>query len=157
MALKDELGLREGFHTLEHEALLNIYFTSSCIKKAATEFFRAYGLTDVQFNLMMLLWYQSPEGGGLTQVDLSRMMLVNRANITTLIDRMEKADLVKRTAAPGDRRCHIVRLTANGEKLLRDVEKAYRENVRSIMGPLNTSQLTRLIAMLERIRTSLTE
>jgi MarR family 2-MHQ and catechol resistance regulon transcriptional repressor len=154
MKLHEELGLRRGFTLLPHEALLNIYYTSSRIKKRAGEFFRQYGLTDVQFNLMMLLIYQSEEHEGLTQVDLSRMMLVNRANITTLIDRMEKADLVMREPVPGDRRYNIVKLTEHGRQKVAEVEAAYAAEVEKIMAPLNESELQALSEMLERIRES---
>ena len=90
MALEQELGLRKPIKLLAHRALLNIYYTASCLKKRADEFFRGFGLTDVQFNVMMLLQYQSGPEGGLSQAQLSDMMLVNRANVTSLIDRMER-------------------------------------------------------------------
>ena len=99
MSLKEELKLKKGFDIVEHEALLNIYYTASLLKKRADVFFKTFGLTDVQFNVMMLLHYHSGTQDGLSQAQLSDMMLVNRANITTLIDRMEKASLVMRTSA----------------------------------------------------------
>ena len=111
MSLEFELCLRRPFALLAHEALLNIYYSASCIKKKAGEFLRPFVLTDVQFNLMMLLKYQVDKDEGLSQAQLSSMMLVNRANITSLIDRMEKAGLAIRTPAPSDRRSNIVKLT----------------------------------------------
>jgi MarR family 2-MHQ and catechol resistance regulon transcriptional repressor len=155
VGLKEELGLKIPFTVAAHEALLSIFFTGSLIKKRAREFFSAYGITDVQFNLMMLLMYHSGEDGGLTQADLSRMMLVNRANITSLIDRMEKANLVVRTSVPGDRRYNSIRLTAHGKRILLDVEDEYAREVGKIMGALNDSEIRDLIGDLERIRTSL--
>ena len=62
-------------------------------KGNAYGFFGAYRITDVQFNLPMLVRYQGGEEGNLEQVDLNRMMLVNRANVTAIIDRLEKAGL----------------------------------------------------------------
>ena len=118
MSLESELCLRRPFTLLAHEALLNIYYSASRLKKKAGEFFRPFGLTDVQFNLMMLLKYQGGQEEGLSQAQLSSMMLVNRANVTSLIDRMEKIDLVIRTPAPTDRRSNIVKLTKRGWGLL---------------------------------------
>ena len=129
MALEQELGLKKGFGVLEHEAILNIYYTASRIKKKAGDFFRGFGLTDVQFNVLMLLIHQSGEQGGLNQAQLSDMMLVNRANITSLIDRMEKAKLVERTAAD-DRRYNIVKLTGQGRKLFAKVEPLYARQIK---------------------------
>ena len=71
---------------------------------------------------ILLLKYQTSDNKGMTQATISKMMLVNRANITMLVDRMEKGDLVTRTAAPGDRRSNIVIMTEKGKKLLDEVE-----------------------------------
>ena len=152
MSLENELGLKKGFQSVSHEALLNVYHTASRIRKKAAEFFRDSPLTDVQFNLMVLLSDHADETGGLTQVQLSRMMLVNRPNITSLIDRMERTRLVVRTPAAGDRRYNLVRLTPHGRKLLSKVEDTYAREVRKIMGALKKSEQKTLIEMLERVR-----
>ena len=152
MSLEHELGLSKPIALLAHEALLNIYYTASCLKKQAGEFFRSFGLTDVQFNTLMLLHHQSGPEGGLSQAQLSDMMLVNRANTTALIDRMEKANLVVRTAAASDRRYNIVKLTAHGKKLLAEVEPLYAEEVKKIMAALKEAEQKKLITMLEKIR-----
>ena len=154
MALEQELSLKKGFEVLEHEAILNIYYTGSCIKKKADEFFRVFGLTDVQFNVMMLLHHQSGSEEGLSQAQLSDMMLVNRANITSLIDRMEKAGLVARTAAR-DRRYKIVKMTTQGKKLFAKVEPVYAKQVQEMIAPLPEAEQKRLIQMLEKIRSRL--
>ena len=151
MGLEQELGLKKGFRVLEHESVLNIYFTASQMKKGADEFFRAFGLTDVQFNVMMLLHYQSDANGGLSQAQLSRMMLVNRANITSLIDRMEKAELVTRTTAD-DRRYNIIKMTTKGQKLFAKVEPIYGKLVKEKMSTITKTEQKQLIAILEKLR-----
>lgn len=155
MGLQEELGLKAGINIPSHEALLNVYFTASCLKKYADQFFAPFGLTDVQFNMMMLLKYQSGSADGLSQADLSRMMLVNRANITSLVDRMEKTGFVKRTADPNDRRYHIVVLTSKGLKKLEEVEPLYSSEVKKVMSPLKEADQKKLISFLESVRTSL--
>ena len=156
MTLEQELGLKKPFSVLEHEAILNIYYTGSQIKKKADELFRSFSLTDVQFNVMALLYHHSGPEKGLSQAQLSDMMLVNRANITSLIDRMEKADLVVRTASPDDRRYNIVKLTSRGKKLFVRVDPLYVKEVRKIMASLKGAEQRKLIKMLEKIRSRLT-
>jgi DNA-binding MarR family transcriptional regulator len=155
MKLSKELGFRHDFSSPSHEALLNIYYSASQARKRSAEFFQSYGLTDVQFNLMMLLRHQSHADGGLSQVELSRMMLVNRANITAIIDRMEKAELVNRSAVAGDRRRKSVHLTERGLRLLRDIEADYHEEVRTIMNVLGPKEIMQLVSMLEKVRANL--
>jgi DNA-binding MarR family transcriptional regulator len=137
--------------------MLNIYYTASCLKKRADEFFRAFGLTDVQFNVMMLLAHQSGAEAGLSQAQLSDMMLVNRANVTSLIDRMEKADLVVRTAAANDRRYNIIKMTGKGKRLFAKVEPLYGKQVQQIMATLKTREQKQLAAMLAKVRGELSK
>ena len=157
MALKEELKLKKGFDIVEHEALLNIYYTASLLKKRADVFFKTFGLTDVQFNVMMLLHYHSGTQDGLSQAQLSDMMLVNRANITTLVDRMEKASLVMRTSISGDRRTNIIKMTVKGKKLFEKVEPLYAEMVKQIMAGFKQSEQKKLITILEKVRANLKE
>lgn len=155
MSLKDELKLKKDFETTEHEALLNIYHSASLLKKQAAAFFSEHATTDVQFNLLLLLYRNSDATGGLTQVQLSDMMLVNRANITSLIDRMENAGLVARTDDPADRRSNIIRLTSKGRKLIEKIEKDYIDEIRRIMSVLKDNEMKNLITMLEKVRANL--
>ena len=157
MALKEELKLKKGFDIVEHEALLNIYYTASLLKKRADVFFKTFGLTDVQFNVMMLLHYHSGTQEGLSQAQLSDMMLVNRANITTLVDRMEKVSLVMRTSALEDRRTNIIKLTPKGKKLFTKAEPLYAQQVQQVMSGVARPEQKKLIAVLEKVRANISK
>jgi DNA-binding MarR family transcriptional regulator len=160
MALKEELGLKTNFASPAHEALLNIYYTASIMKKRADEFFGQYGITDVQFNMMNLLYYESGstssprdgKEGGLSQAQISDMMLVNRANITSLVDRMEKAGLVVRTSHAKDRRYNIIKLTSKGKNLYTKVEPHYLKKVKEAMASLDVADTRKLTTILEKVR-----
>lgn len=153
MGLKKELHLEKSFHSIEHEALLNLYYTSICIKKHAMDFFSSYELTDVQFNLMMMIKYHGGDEG-LSQARLSEMMMVNRANVTGLIDRLEKIGMVKRTAAE-DRRYNMIQLTSKGRKLLDKANPSYDKEVQKVMGVLSKADLKKLIEACEKLRKNL--
>lgn len=153
MGLKEELKLSKDFVSVEHEALLNIYFTNICLKKHAAEFFSSYDLTDVQFNLMMALKHHGGKEG-LSQARLSEMMMVNRANVTGLIDRLEKIGMVERTAA-ADRRYNMIQLTQKGRKLLEKLDPAYGKEVQKVMSVLSEADLKRLIKACETLRKSM--
>lgn len=155
MSLEQELGLKKDIAFLQHRSLLNIYYTASCLKKRADEFFRPFKLTDVQFNLMMLLFYQSGKAEGLSQASLSGMMLVNRANITSLVDRMEKGGFVVRTDSPDDRRSKIVKLTAKGQKLIAKIEPLYAAEVKKTMNCLKETEQKTLVKILGNLRESI--
>ena len=82
-------------------------------------------------------------------------MLVNRANITTLIDRMEKAGLVARKPVPDDRRYNIIELTPHGVEMYQRVSGIYKRKVGEIMHVLDENELDALKTILEKLRKNL--
>jgi len=109
-----------------------------------------FGITEAQFNVLMLLVYQSE--GDMTQTRIGEMLLVNRSNVTGLIDRMEKAGWVRRTFTEGDRRVKYIEITPAGKDLLRQAHQAYYTRVEEVMSGLSEAEWTCLSELTERIR-----
>jgi DNA-binding MarR family transcriptional regulator len=151
MSLKQELGLPNPIGNYAHEAVLSIFLTGMLLAKEGDRILRPFGLTDSQFNVLMLLNYQS-DNGEINQTNLGQMLLVNRSNVTGLVDRMEEAGWVERTADAEDRRINRVRLTAAGREVLSRAETAYFARIEEVMGVLPTDAHARLCFMLERVR-----
>jgi DNA-binding MarR family transcriptional regulator len=154
VGLKEELHLNKAFACPEHEAILNVYLTGAQIRKWGSDFLRRFALTDVQFNLLMILKCQG-QTEDLSQARLSEMMLVNRANITGLVDRLEKAGLVRRTGDPKDRRTNRIILTPKGKALINKVDPLYGKEMRRMMKGLTGRDIRELIRFCEKIRSNL--
>ncbi len=155
MGLKQELGLRKDFTNLEHETLLSIYYTAGMLQKDAASVLRQYGLTDTQFNVLSLLRHQCGDEGGLTQVELSRMLLVNRGNVTGLVDRMERDGLVCRKAVANDRRYNLVALTEKGCALIDSADNAYMDGVLQATKGLSAERLRKVCDALQVLRANI--
>lgn len=84
--------------------------------------FRPHGLTSAQYNLLNVV-AESPEG--LSQRELSDQLVVDRSNVTGLLDRMEAAGWVRRADHPADRRVYRVLLTPAGRRLWEMVTPIY--------------------------------
>lgn len=56
---------------------------------------------------------------GIRMTDLARAVVLTKAGLTSLVDRLEQRSLARRTPDPADRRAVRVRLTAEGERLFR--------------------------------------
>ncbi len=151
MSLQTELGLSKPFKNRAHEAVLNVVFTGTLLAKEGGRILREFGLTDAQFNVLMLLKSNSVDGK-INQTSLGNMLLVNRSNITGLVDRMEKARLVRRTADPEDRRVNYVEITKEGKEILKRAHITYYERVEEIMSGLDYSVLS---SLMESIRNQL--
>ena len=102
----------------------------------------------------MILKYQG-EFKPINQTKLGEMLLVNRSNVTGLIDRMEKADLVKRIPDREDRRVKLVEITKHGKQLLDNIEDTYYKRIEQIMSDLSESDHDLLCKLLESVRKGL--
>ncbi|MBN2289343.1 MAG: MarR family transcriptional regulator [Candidatus Glassbacteria bacterium] len=156
MSLWQELGYSRPFKQPVEETMLNIVHTGSLLVKEGYRVLRPFGLTDAQFNVLMLLRYNSVDGR-INQTSLGRMMLVNRSNVTGLVDRMEKAGLVRRVPDPQDRRVNCVELTAAGLEAVSEAHAAYFDRLSHIMSTLSAAEREKLIVMLEKVRSRLKE
>lgn len=143
-----------------YEALVQLLQTADTLWSASRVLFNRWGLNPSAFNILYVL---DGEPEGLTQVELSRRLLVHPSNVTGLVDRMEKRGLVERREAPDDRRAYQVVLAAEGTKLLKRILPVYYEVAEHVWGRLSLERTRRLVfdlaevsARTERIAASMT-
>jgi DNA-binding MarR family transcriptional regulator len=150
MKLQRELKLRQPLASVNHEALLSLVRTSSLMQKLSDRFFSRFGLTDVQFNILMIL--KEHGKAGLSQQELSEHLIVTKSNVVGLIDRLERAGYVQRMSHPSDRRFNQIVMTPKGEKLELKIEELYFAEVDKMMNALSTAEKRAVIQAMERIR-----
>lgn len=78
---------------------------------------RSARLTLVQLNVLRALRDRGPLNAG----RLGDMVGISPTSTTRLLDRLEGRGLVRRRAHPDDRRCVVIHLTPEGERVLGDV------------------------------------
>jgi DNA-binding MarR family transcriptional regulator len=76
---------------------------------------KRYGLTEPQSAVVRNLYNNGP----MSSADISRNLFVTPSNITGIIDRLEKKQLVERIKKEGDRRVALITLTDSGKELSR--------------------------------------
>ncbi len=155
MGLTEELGLDSSIETVEHESLLNIVYTGTMIARASFRYFQGHKLTDAQFNVLIQLKYANKKT--LSQAALSRRLVVNKADMTGIIDRLEREGLVERGDHPSDRRVNMVRMTKKGAGVVKELESGYFEGVGKLMSGIPQAELKRLNRTLEMIRRNVRE
>ncbi|MDP2653455.1 MAG: MarR family transcriptional regulator [Candidatus Omnitrophota bacterium] len=106
------------------EAVYSIALLYNLLNARIEEYLGPFGLSAAKFNVLMTVEHQR-DGRGISQVDISKHLIVSPANMTKLLDKLEDEALVTRSALEGDRRVKIVRTTAKGEKLLDQVWPGY--------------------------------
>ncbi|HNX26639.1 MAG TPA: MarR family transcriptional regulator [Phycisphaerae bacterium] len=132
-----------------HEALVRTWHTGQLLRAIAVNFFADKPVSDTQFNLMGGLYYSDKPP---SQQELADRLVVHKSAISTLIDRMEQAGLVRRRSHSGDRRRFELVLTEKGEKIFKNLEEEYLELVRSIMKRISNRDITALNESLEKLR-----
>ncbi len=149
MKLQDELGLQAPFQDMRHETVLNLVRTATLLSARATQLFRRSDLTEAQFNVLFALKFSN---GRITQAELGKRLVVTRASITSVLDKLESKSLVKRVDVPENRRIHHVELTESGRRLVNEVEPLYRKAVHEVLGDLVDAECHTLIGLTERVR-----
>lgn len=149
MALQHELALDQPFQDIRHEAVLSVLHTATFLSSAGAELFRKYDLTVAQFNVLFALKYKK---GDITQSTLSQRLVVTRASMTSVLDKLEEKGLVERHAVPENRRIYHIALTPEGRKRVNEIEPMYRDDLHAVMSELTDAECRALIAMLERVR-----
>ena len=88
---------------------------------------------------------------GVTMSELSRMLLVSNGNATTVVDRLEKDGLVKRSASETDRRTVFVALTDEGLRQFEILAADHERKVNAVFGGLSGTELDMLTGILKRM------
>ncbi len=91
-----------------------IYLLTQETHKGVNHILKPYNLTMEQLYLLQIL---SESDTGLPQNKISEKALKTPANITRIMDRLERKSLVARKTCPNDRRVFLVELTEHGHLL----------------------------------------
>ncbi len=115
------------------------------------------GLSLKNNDLPPLDWYDvllelHREGGeGLRQYEIGERVLLNKHNLSRLIDRLEKQQLVRRNACEEDGRGNRIKITKEGKEVLRRVWPVYGQTIQKEFGEkLSQNECSELSSLLEK-------
>lgn len=146
--------IRNGNY-LAHRVAIEITKTYDLLDDVFNRHFARFGLSPVKFNALMQLLHAGDEG--LVLSELSEKMLVSRANITGLVDRLEKDGLVFREADLRDRRIWRAKVTARAKELLSVIVPIHGDFTGTVLSALNPDEKELLIKLLEKLQSGLDE
>lgn len=138
------------FDSPEQEAFLNLWRTYDRLRAAEDELFGRYDLTPQQYNSLRLLRGEHPDG--LPTLEIANRLVSRAPDITRLLDKLEARKLITRERPENNRRCVLVRITAEGLTLLRELDKPVRNCHARQLGHMSRSDLERLTELLQSAR-----
>lgn len=130
-----------------YECVIQVLQTANVLWRESRRFFRPFGITEAQFNVIHLLG----KNGGMSQRELSDLLVVDRSNVTLLLDRMAKQGLILRQDVPGDRRAYKIVLTKSAEQLWKKILPHYKKAIEAVTKEMSEKDLSGCLTVLRKI------
>lgn len=106
-----------------------------------------FDVTPVQYAALTAIG-QQPD---IDATRLSQLIALDRSTTGSVLERLEAKSLVLRSASPGDRRVKLLRLSAAGRELLREVDAAVDRAQHRIVAPLRPEERETFIRLLTQL------
>lgn len=108
-------------------------------------------ITPDQFRLLTHLWQKD----GRTQQELALLSFRDRANVTRLIDILEREQIVTREDHPNDRRVFQIHLTKKGKEIEADAARCAKQSIKTALKGFTKDESRTLMELLERVNQNL--
>lgn len=128
------------------KAFLNIKYTANWISSKENEFFKPYGISPQQYNILRIL----RGAGEPIKVQTIKDRMIERApNATRLMDKLYDKKLIARVRCEHDRRVVFINITTKGYELLNNID----DNINfDFIHNLTEEEATQLSDLLDKIR-----
>lgn len=133
----------------EETAFLDLQRTCDLLSRRLAYVLKSEDLSATQYNVLRIL-RGSPDG--LPCGEIANRMITRDPDITRLLDRMEKRDLISRWRETKDRRVVMARITGNGLKVLTRLDEPVEDAHRKQLGHLGKDRLRALAELLAAAR-----
>ena len=129
---------------------LEILKLAEDLQRGFTELFKQYDLSNAQFNVLRVLRGAGDEG--LTCGDIASRLVQHDPDITRLLDRLEKRELIARHRSTVDRRVVRTRITQAGLDILAKLDVPVDELHEAQFGHLSEVVLHDALALINTLR-----
>lgn len=134
--------INSKFPNIKVKALLNLIYSANWISSQQNTFFKPFGISPQQFNILRILrGAKAP----LKVNTIKERMLERAPNATRLMDKLCDKDLIERIACPDDRRVVHIQITNKGLGLLKKIDKDMKEDYLENLTEKEASQLSDLL------------
>ena len=148
MKLEDAIK-QTAFKTEEERLVINLVYTSGWLSSEQNRFFKRFGISSQQYNVLRILrgQYPNPASVGLIQ----ERMLDKMSNASRLIEKLKQKKLIKRSECSKDRRQVDVLVTQEGLSLLEEID-GLNDEMHAICDTLDINEKKILNNLLDKLR-----
>jgi DNA-binding MarR family transcriptional regulator len=138
--------IKSTFVNSKVKALINIKYTSNWLNSKENEFFKPYGISPQQYNILRILRGAKDK----IKVQIVKNRMIERApNATRLMDKLCDKKLIQRERCEHDRRVVYVRINEVGLDLLSTIDQ---NKNKSFLENLSEEEALVLSDLLDKIR-----
>ncbi|MGE0039740.1 MAG: MarR family winged helix-turn-helix transcriptional regulator [Vicinamibacterales bacterium] len=148
--LQGEIKQTRPFRSGAEEAYLNLVRTTDVLTREIAGFLKPYGLSEAQYNVLRILRGAGDEGHTCSEV--GQRLITRDPDVTRLLDRLERRDLIARSRDNRDRRVVTIRITRAGLDLLDELDGPMAAATDGLLAHMAPGQLEALVALLEAAR-----
>jgi DNA-binding MarR family transcriptional regulator len=130
-------------------AYLELLRTADMLSRNLSDLLKTEDLSSTQYNVLRIL-RGAPDG--LPCGEIGSRMITRDPDITRLLDRLEKRNLISRHRETKDRRMVMARITPGGIELLSRMDEPVRGAHRGQLGHLGRERLKALTELLQFAR-----
>ena len=144
------MASRSSSHApLEDQLFVAVLKAADSLSQEAEQLIKSGGLTGAQYNVLRILRGSEPEG--LPCSGIGERMISRDPDMTRLLDRMEKRELITRERQKADRRVVKTRITAEGLKLLKKLDQPVHDLHKKQFRRLPGARLKLLAELLDEV------
>ena len=140
--IEDEIR-QSKFSSIHQKAVVNLIFTANWLQNEQKDFFKAFGITGQQFNILRILKGQHPKS--ISATEIKSRMLDRNSDVSRLLDRLAAKNLITRSVCPNDKRASDVTITDEGLTLLAKVSKVAKQDQILALTDEEAAQLSDLL------------
>jgi DNA-binding MarR family transcriptional regulator len=148
-AVGEEIQQCKAFAVLEEELLVSLLRTTDVLHERFEQIVRPFNISMTQYNVLRIL--RGAEPSGRTCGEIGERMIAREPDVTRLLERMDKAGLIRRTRDSADRRVVVTRINASGLKLLDEMEPKMRE-LDGLLKPMGERKIEAMLKLLDEVR-----
>jgi DNA-binding MarR family transcriptional regulator len=134
--------INSSFPNNKVKALLNVIYTANWINNKQNAYFRPFGISPQQFNILRILKGAKKP---IKVQTIKERMLERSPNATRLMDKLCDKQLIERLPCAEDRRVVYISITDKGLMLLDDISKDYKKDLLENLSEEEAQQLSYLL------------
>lgn len=138
------------FSSKAQEATIALLRTASVVGRTFTRVLEPYELSFAQYNALRII--RGAGAGGIPTLAIRERMIEEGTTITRLLDKLETAGLIRRERSFPDRRQVLCFATAEGKRLLEQIDPLVDAADEAAMAALSDAQVEQLAELLDIVR-----